>query len=242
MDLHERTRHGIFFRAIAIFFVLVTFVGFAPTFFLRPFTDAPSLPLRFHIHGFFATAWVLLFFAQTVLIARRSFTLHRRMGVLGGCIAAGLVLSGLVILYYVAIAYPQNGRELNQVSALVWGNIAGLTVFSVFVGLGIAFRRRPQTHKRLMLLGTLSIMGQPLVRIGHLDLFRVSDSMIVNDAVYGLGGILALFTVVAIHDVIVLRRVHHTVAWGLPFQLGMTILAGLVLSTSEFGHALILLF
>lgn len=164
------------------------------------------------------------------------------MGVLGALIAVGVLLSGLAILYYVAAGYPQNDGELSQISALVWGNLAGLTIYSIFVGSGIALRARPQAHKRLMLLATLSMMGQPLARIGHFDAFRLSDSIIVNDAIYGLGGILVLFSFVVIHDILVLKRPHFTVVYGIPLQLGLTIIAGLVIANSEFGHSLILLF
>lgn len=224
---------------MAILYLLLTLVGFAPTFFLRPLIDAPALPLRFHIHGFFTTGWIVLFLIQTFLIANRNIGFHRRMGVFGAFIAGGVLLSGLTILYFVAAGYPENGFELGEASALVWGNLAGLTVYTIFVGSGIVYRSNPKAHKRLMLLATLSMMGQPLVRIGHLDLFRLSDSLIVNDAVYGLGGILLLFSFVVIHDIRRLKRPHPVVAWGIPLQLGLTILTGVVIANSEFGYSLI---
>lgn len=164
------------------------------------------------------------------------------MGVAGAFVAVGVLFSGLGILYYVAAGYPESGAELEQVSALVWGNLAGLLTFSIFAGSGIALRARPKAHKRLMLLATLSMMGQPLARIGHFEIFRLSDSIIVNDAIYGLGGILVLFSIVVIHDIREFGRPHFTVAWGIPLQLGLTIIAGLMIAGTEFGHSLILLF
>lgn len=227
---------------MAILFLVLTLVGFAPTFYLRSFIDAPSLPARIHVHGFFTTVWVLLFFVQSFLTATGKISFHRRMGILGAVIAAGVLISALVILYYLAAGYPQNGMDLEQVSATVWGNLIGLTAYSIFVCSGIALRSRPKSHKRLMLLATLSIMGPPLVRIGHFDLFRVSDSIIINDAIYGLGGLLVLFTVVLIHDIRTLGRPYFIVAWGIPLQVVFTILTGLFIANSEFGHSFIFLF
>lgn len=242
MNLQKSIKRIGFFQGMAILFLVLTLVGFARTFFLRPLFDAPSLPFRFHIHGFFTTGWVVLFLVQTFLIANRKIGFHRRMGVFGAFIAGGVLLSGLAILYYVAAGSPGNGFELGQASALVWGNLAGLTVYTIFVSFGIIYRSNSKAHKRLMLLATLSMMGQPLVRIGHLDLFRLSDSIIVNDAIYGLGGILLLFSFVVIHDIRTIKRVHPAVAWGIPLQLGLTIITGIVIANSEFGHSLILYF
>lgn len=242
MNLQKSIKLIGFFQGMAILFLVLTLVGFAPTFFLRSLTDAPALPLRIHIHGFFTTGWVVLFLVQTLLIANTKIDFHRRTGVLGAFIAGGVLLSGLAILYYVAAGYQENGTELGQASALVWGNLAGLTVYTIFVGSGIIYRSNPKVHKRLMLLATLSMMGQPLVRIGHLEMFRLSDSIIMNDAIYGLGGNLLLFSFVVIHDILTLKRVHPVVAWGLPLQLGLTIFTGLVIANSEFGHSLILFF
>jgi hypothetical protein len=242
LNLRKSIKLVGFFQGMAILFLVLTLAGFAPTFYLRSFTDAPSLPARFHVHGFFTTVWVFLFLVQSFLIATRKITFHRGMGVLGAVIAAGVLLSGLAILYYLAAGYPQNGMDLEQVSATVWGNLVILAAFSTFVSSGIALRSRPKSHKRLMLLATLSMMGQPLVRIGHFDLLRVSDSIIINDAIYGLGGLLLLFAFVVIHDIRTLGRPHFIVVWGIPLQVVFTIITGLFIANSEFGHSLVFLF
>ncbi len=242
MNLRKSIKLIGFFQGMAILFLVLTLLGFAPTFYLRPLTDAPSLPLRFHLHGFFTTAWVFLFLVQSFLIATRKIAFHRRMGILGAVIAAGVLFSGLAILYYLTAGYPQNGMDLEQVSATVWGNLVILAAFSIFVSSGIVLRSRPKSHKRLMLLATLSMMGQPLVRIGHFDFFQVSDSIIINDAIYGLGGLLLLFTIVLIHDIRTLGRPHFSVVWGIPLQVVLTIITGLFIANTEFGYSLIFLF
>lgn len=230
-----------FFQAMAALCLAITLVGFAPTFFLRPWFDGASLPVRLHVHGFFMTCWIVLFLVQTVWIARGNVAMHRRTAVVAAVMAGALLVSALAILYFLAAGFPENGRPLGVVSATVWGNIAGLVTFCIFVGSGIAMRAHPQTHKRLMLYSVLSIMGPPLSRIGHFEMFRVSDSIIVNDAVYGLGGVLALYLVVAIHDFLVLGRLHGTLLWAVPLQFGLMIVAGLIVAGTGFGQGLILL-
>lgn len=230
-----------FFQAMAALFLAITLAGFAPTFFLRPWFDAASLPIRFHIHGFFMTCWIVLFLIQTVWIARGNVAMHRRTAAVAAVTAGALLVSALAILYFLAAGYPDNGRPLGVVSATVWGNIATLVTFCIFVGTGIAMRAHPQIHKRLMLYSVLSMMGPSLARIGHFEMFRVSDSIIVNDAVYGLGGVLALYLLVAIHDRLVLGRLHGTLLWAVPLQFGLVIIAGLMVAGTGFGQGLILL-
>lgn len=230
-----------FYQAMAILFLLITFVGFTPTFFLRSLYTDQSLPIRFHIHGFFSAFWVLIFLLQTFLIANGKIKYHQRIGILGAFTACGVLISGLAILYYLVSGYPSNGWELGQISGLVWGNIAVLICFSIFVGIGITLRSYPKTHKRLMLFATLSIMGQPLTRIGHFDLLRVSDLLMINDAVYGLGGIVVLFLIIGIHDMRELGQPHRTFWWAISFQLGLTIVGGMIIAQTEFGQRLIFL-
>lgn len=229
-----------FFQAMAILFLVLTVVGFAPTFFLRPWFESSPLPLRLHIHGFFTTLWVVIFLVQTVLLAQRRVALHRRMGMLSIAVAGGFVVSGFAILFFLAAGYPDNGWELATISSVVWGNIAGLTLFSVFFGVGIALRARAQIHKRMMLFATLSMMGPPLVRIGHSDLFRISDSLVANDAIFALGGFLSLYALVLIHDLRTLGRPHPALLWVAASHFGLIFAAGLGMASTEFGQGLVL--
>lgn len=229
-----------FFQAMAILLLLLTLVGFAPTFFLRPWFQSTPLPVRFHVHGLFSTAWIVVFLLQTLLISNGRLAWHRRMGLIATAVAVGLIASGLAILYYLAKGYPDNGWELAEAAGLIWGNIASLTAYSIFVITGIVLRANAQTHKRMMLLATLSIMGPPLVRIGGFDAFRVSESLFVNDAIYALGGLLILYSMILIHDLRALGRPHSTLLWGAPLTLGLVFTAGLGISGSEWGQQLVL--
>jgi hypothetical protein len=60
---------------------VAVFIGFAPTFYLRyRFNPDKGLSILLHVHGFALSAWIVLFLVQTILIARGSPILHRRLG------------------------------------------------------------------------------------------------------------------------------------------------------------------
>ena len=58
-----------FFMSMAVAIAVIVFVGFAPTFYLRPAFQSDSLPTVFAIHGTVFTAWIVLLVVQTALIA-----------------------------------------------------------------------------------------------------------------------------------------------------------------------------
>jgi len=92
-------RHGWFFTGMALAVVATVAAGFAPTYYLKPLVTSPALPPLIHLHGALFTAWVLLFLAQTSLVAAKRTDLHKRLGI-----------GGLVILYLVWLPVFGRGR------------------------------------------------------------------------------------------------------------------------------------
>ena len=104
------------------------------------------------VHGIVLTAWFLLFFVQTLLIARDAPGIHRRLGVLGALLAVGVVVLG-------AVATLRAIPRLPDGTPIIIGNMVGLLMFSLFFVCGVYFRRRPATHKRFMLLASGNLIG-----------------------------------------------------------------------------------
>ena len=59
----------LFFSTMAIAAAVTVFVGFAPSYYLRPSTLPPLAPLV-QLHGIVFTSWFLLFATQTRLLPR----------------------------------------------------------------------------------------------------------------------------------------------------------------------------
>lgn len=221
--------------------LLITVVGFAPTFFLAPvYAPGSELPLYLVLHGISATAWVVAFVSQVALIHTSNIALHRKAGRVAAAVAVAMVLSGLYVLYSLVHASDDIIADLPRIAPGFWGNLAILGAFSAFVALGYRFRRQRQVHKRLMLLATLSIMGQPLVRIGWMDWFRLSENRGTNDAIYGLGGLAALWAIVLMYEAWTRGRPHFVTVVGGALFLAAVIVMGLLVPGSRLGTSLIL--
>lgn len=125
--------------SVAVVMFIVNFVGFGPTFFLRPFFDVPQIPLYLYLHGVLGTAWFALVVTQALLIANRQFTRHRQLGWFGLGLAGswgGLfvpiiltVMLGLMAAFVVHDLWTRRRVHLATIFGLV-----------IFLGVPFAFQ------------------------------------------------------------------------------------------------------
>ncbi len=200
----RRRRERWFYIGMSIALVITVFAGFAPTYYLRPyFTAAPLIPLL-HLHGLIFTSWLVLFVTQTTLVAAHRIDFHRRLGILGGVIAVLMVVVGTTTAVIRAKLGVSPVPGVPILSSLVIP-LGDMFVFSILVGAGFYFRRRPDVHKRLMLLATISILAAAIARLpfafiqayGPLAFFGLTDALVVF---------------VVLYDLVTLRRIHRVSA------------------------------
>lgn len=181
-----------FFSGMAVALFVTAFVGFARSFFLRPmFPDWPSPPETiFYVHGVVFTAWIVLFIAQTSLVAGGRTDLHRRIGPYGGALAVAMVVLG--VLGALTAAKRATGFVGIPVPPLQFLAIPlfDMAVFATFVAFALAQRRDAQRHKRWMLLATISLVTAAIARwpgvapYGPLAYFALTDLFLIALAVW----------------------------------------------------------
>jgi hypothetical protein len=198
----RRTRR--FYVAMALAFALTVFAGFSRSYFLKLHYGTPALSLLLHIHAVVFSSWVLLFAAQTTLVAARRTDLHRRLGVAGAVLAGMLLVMGSAT----AILRVRGGSApIPGVSGLAFLAIPlfDMVVFAILAGTGLALRRRLETHKRLMTLATIGLLSAPLARIPWV--FRAGPP-----AFFGLTDL--FIVAMLVYDLATRRRVHPATVWG----------------------------
>ena len=196
-----------FFTGMAIVITVTVAAGFAPSYYLKPLFATPALPLSMHLHGALFTAWVLLFAAQTSLVAANRADLHRRLGVVGVLLAVTMVVSGAALAIESArMARPALGVLARAAPLFVLViPLASVAVFTILVGFGLYYRRRADAHKRFMLLATIALLPPALGRM------RVLNA-VGPQAFFGVT-VLFIAAVVA-YDYWTRRRVHAVSLWG----------------------------
>lgn len=162
-DAGARIRFGDLYSWTALGCVLTAFLGFIPTFWtpLAAGKFAANPVVFMHGIGFFT--WTLFALAQTSLVPAGRVALHRSVGLAG--ISFATVLTGLGLL--AALNSLQSGIAAGQADGAEAFLIVPLTVivpFAVLFALAIGNIRRPEFHKRLMLLATVSVLNAPVAR------------------------------------------------------------------------------
>jgi hypothetical protein len=153
-----------FYPLFAIALAAFVVIGFSRTYYLRFLTDRPPLQVLLQLHGLIFTAWLVLFIAQTQLVAARRVDLHMKLGVAGVFLAALVVASGLLAMFVGAATPRVTQLGFTSVQATIVP-LTNILPFASLVTAGVIWRRRPSLHKRLMLLAMISILGAPTVRL-----------------------------------------------------------------------------
>lgn len=199
LDDRAATADHRFFTTMAMAALTVVFMGFATSYYLWPITRAthyptgrpisPAFPLIVHVHAVGFSAWILLLVAQVSLVAAGRTSTHRRLGMAGVWLLPILVLTGLVTAVRGARDgwNPAAAAFADSLGFLIVG-LVDLVVFAVLATAGLAFRRRPGVHKRLMLLATLgglmwpAITRMPIVAGPFLPMFALLSALVLAPA------------------------------------------------------------
>jgi len=163
-----------FYVTMAALFVVIAFTAFIASYWAKvatgTFTGAPIL----HVHGALFFTWTLFFLAQTTLVASGRTPDHRAWGMAGISLATAMAIT--IVLAAInsiriagAIGMSDEARRFSYVS------LTGLVLFAGFMTAAIAWVRRPDLHKRLMILAMIPLMHASVARFFVL-LFAPADA------------------------------------------------------------------
>lgn len=146
--------------------IAVAISGFAGTFFRPLLTGTFRAAPIVYVHALFLFGWLGFFLLQSTLVHRRKLGLHRRMGWLGTGIALGVIVSALLVGRLASLRIAATGAIVQAEGELLVIMIEMLVFASLF-GSALLLRRRPEVHKRLMLLALIGTLGPAWLRFRH---------------------------------------------------------------------------
>ena len=161
-----------FYTLMGLAIASVTVWGFSASYYFSRWMTVPPVTPEMtpilHLHGAIFTAWMALMVIQPALVAGRNLRLHRRLGYAGAGIAAAMVVTGNLA----AIAAMHGGfKDLGDPMVFYAVPFFAINSFAVAVAFAIYWRNRAETHKRLILLANVGILGAAIARI-PLDLVQ----------------------------------------------------------------------
>ena len=199
----------IFYTGSALALALIAFAGFAPTFYMRAGT-LPPLSRVLGIHGVVFTLWILFLILQTSLIAANRRTLHKRLGILGALLGVAMCVVGVLAAID---ALRRGAAPLPGIDSRTFFivPVADIFLFAGFLGAGFYFRRKTETHKRLMVVATMSLLGAAFGRI----IPRLGNELLIRGGPFSVFGmVVALVVLAGLYDLATRRRVHRVYLWG----------------------------
>jgi hypothetical protein len=213
-----------FFIGMALAMLATSTAGFMPSLVHTAGRRAP-ISLLAAAHGIVFFAWLLIFLVQSRLVASRRVAPHRKLG-----LASVIVLALMIPLAYtttfamVRRAFDLSG-DLRIDHDPLYESIfpfSNILIFSVLVIAALAYRRRPEIHKRFILFANIELMPAPLAHlIGHTPWLASLPAAIIMIPI-------SMFVIAAVARDVLLARQVHPLTWGLallrlfsgPFEAG----------------------
>jgi uncharacterized membrane protein YozB (DUF420 family) len=214
-----------YFTSSAILATLLAIAGFTPHYFMpsaSPEMFAPLTPFLV-FHASLMASWMAIFLVQSLLISAGRLAWHKKLGFAAMVVSILMVPTGCIATLIPAErAIIRHTPEMLQRLNVVALETTQMLLFGGMVATAIMRRNRTAVHKRLMLLATLSILPNAIVRLALIGVLPLD----YNWEFLGLWAFMILCFVAA--DSLRIGRLHPTFAVGTPVAIGALILAQIV--------------
>ena len=194
-----------FYFSMALLIAIVVVYGFSHTIGENLLHASPIPPAILTLHAIVFPGWVLFFILQSALVRTRNVPLHRTLGWFGLALGIGIIVVGYLTAIGMDRFHLQG--EPTDTPAFLIVQLMDLTCFAIPFALAIYWRRRPEYHRRLMLIASCGLTDAAFGRFPALPL---AFSPVGVDALVLLG---------ILRDLIVDRRIHKVYLYAFPLLI-----------------------
>lgn len=163
MNRKQQGKRALFLALTVLMYGFVL-IGFWP-YWRTAGTAGPPRPWLVHLHAAVFTGWMALLLAQVLLVRQRQIQLHRRLGQAGIYYGVVVFLMGLVVTAVApAVHVLRQEWSLDQAAGFVIYPAGDMVLFGSLFAAAVLNRKRPEIHKRCILLATVALMFAPVAR------------------------------------------------------------------------------
>jgi hypothetical protein len=191
---------------LAVLAIAIAAVGFWPSYLSLLATGAADRPAFIHFHAAVYVGWLALFLTQALLAATGRVASHMRLGRFAIGYGVLVVAAGLVAAFGMFTLRVRAGDMLAAQQQLV-GPLLDMLVFAPAFAAAIYYRRRPELHKRLMIVATTALL---IAAVGRMPFFGQPRNLLLVQLVWSAPILIAMA-----HDLWRQRRVSPIYAVGL---------------------------
>jgi hypothetical protein len=207
----SRFLNRYFYFSMSLLIAAVVIYGFSHTVDHNLIHATPPRPWILWLHGAVFSGWLVFFIFQSALVRTGNVKLHRLTGWFGAALGVlipvlgiwtAIVMHRFEFIYFHAEAVQLPPTGANPTFFAI--QTIDILSFTIFFWLGIYWRKKPEYHRRLMLVATCVLTAAAFGRmpmVSHMWFYAGVDALVL------LG---------VARDLIVNRRIHVVYRYALP--------------------------
>ena len=161
-----RQRSHQFYLGLTLFLIGTVITGFWPSYFGTLLSGGVTRPLVMHLHGAVFTGWMALRFLQVGVAASGRVRLHRQVGKAGIGYGGLVFVMGVIATFAAPVMHVRAGEwTVDRAAGFLLLPIGDMILFAGFFGSAIAYRHKPDIHKRLIIAATVALAFAAVARL-----------------------------------------------------------------------------
>jgi Na+-transporting NADH:ubiquinone oxidoreductase subunit NqrE len=210
----SRFLNQYFYFCMSLLVAVVVIYGFGHTVDNRLVHATPPRPWILWVHGAVFSGWVVFFIFQSALVRAHHVKLHRLTGWFGAALGVLIPVLGIatsiVMARFRIVHFHQAG-----IKPFFGLSVLDMTSFALPFWLAIYWRKKPEFHRRLVLIATCALTNAAFARF----------PMMPQPHAWSYAGVDALILLGVARDLIVNRRIHSVYRYALPILIACQIFA-----------------
>ena len=202
-----------FYFLMSLLIPLIVMYGFSYTLDKNLIHPAIPRPTILYFHAAVFSGWLVFFILQSALVRTHNVQWHRRVGSFGVALGVAVTMFGVstaIIMGRFNTVQLHSTHEDSNLLIPLFDMVCFTTTFT----LAIVWRKRPEFHRRLILIATCSLTAAAFGRL--------PERMLPAELFYA--GVDSLIVLGVIRDLLVNRSIHRVYFYVLPlFIIGQTL-------------------
>ena len=194
---------------LSLWMWVIVAAGFWPTYFGPGLAGALDKTAVVHVHVVVYVGWLVLLTVQSALPMLRRARLHRRIGKFGIGYGVLVFVMGVVVSFESFFRAAGEGPVETEARRALLNPLSDMVFFPILFGLAIGYRRKPDLHKRFMVLAATMLLIAAVFRMRFID----PTNPFVVSAVW-----LSPVWIAMVHDAVFRKRVHPVYLIGAPLM------------------------
>src|SRR5687767_13737092 len=155
-----------FYIGLTLFLIATVVTGFWQSYFGTLLSGGVTRPMVMHVHGAVFTGWMALLLLQVILAATGRVRAHRRVGKVGIGYGVLVLVMGIIVTFAAPVMHVRAGRwTVDAAASFLILPIGDMILFGSLFSTTIAYRHKPEIHKRLIVAATEALTFAAVARL-----------------------------------------------------------------------------